>query len=159
MTHSSMIINGLYFEQTCGACPEIYHAYLGNTQIGYLRLSHGFFNAEYPSSNGTIVYAARPDGDGALLDHERYFYLSSAGDALLKHHKFCMSKESLFMATEQIRSLTNEEGPDALAEAIKLAKVEERERCANVAERHFDNIDINVPRIIAADIRKGDKDE
>lgn len=36
-----MNFNGLRFELTCGACPEQYDVYNGETQVGYVRLRWG----------------------------------------------------------------------------------------------------------------------
>ena len=36
-----MVINGLIVIQTCGACPEQYDVFLGDKQIGYVRLRGG----------------------------------------------------------------------------------------------------------------------
>ena len=33
--------------QTCGACPEQYDAFIGEEQVGYLRLRHGYFRWQY----------------------------------------------------------------------------------------------------------------
>lgn len=66
----------LELEQTCGACPEQYDVYdsKGN-EIGYMRLRHGNFYAEYM---GQIVYRATPRGDGIFESEERNYYLNKA---------------------------------------------------------------------------------
>lgn len=69
--------------KTCGACPEQYDAFLGEKQIGYLRLRHGYFYAAYPDASGKEVYEAYPRGDGCFEDEERDFYLRHAIQALL----------------------------------------------------------------------------
>lgn len=51
---------------TCHACPEQYDVYLGDKLIGYMRLRHGYFRAEYPVGN--VVYTASPRGDGLFAD-------------------------------------------------------------------------------------------
>ena len=72
--------------QTCGACPEQYDLNIEDVNIGYLRLRHGYFYAEYvPTSE--IVYDAEPDGDGIFEEHERDKYLENAIYAILKKHK------------------------------------------------------------------------
>ena len=71
-------------DETCGACPEQYDAYLGDDKIGYLRLRHGYFRAEYL---GTIVYEAHPNGDGCFEYDERGKYLKKAKKAIWKAHK------------------------------------------------------------------------
>ena len=80
-------VNGCYLIKTCSACPEQYDVYKGKVQIGYLRLRHGFFRADYPDCGGESVYEAEPEGDGIFEDHERDKYLSAAVDALL--HSVC----------------------------------------------------------------------
>lgn len=67
--------------QTCGACPEQYDVFLPDgTEIGYMRLRHGYFRAEY---KGDIVYDAHPEGDGVFTDEERDGYLVAASEAIL----------------------------------------------------------------------------
>lgn len=62
----------------CEACPEAYDVYLDKTQIGYLRLRHGYFSARYPDPSGEEVYGCRPIGDGIFDECERRFYLLEA---------------------------------------------------------------------------------
>lgn len=70
--------------QTCSACPEQYDAYLNGTVVGYLRLRHGYFRAEY---FGTEVYSASPKGDGFFdNDDERVRHLNAACKAILDAH-------------------------------------------------------------------------
>lgn len=71
--------------QTCGACPEQYDAFHSETgdKIGYLRLRHGYFRAEY---KGTIVYDAEPRGDGCFDSDERDYYLEKACSAIRRAH-------------------------------------------------------------------------
>lgn len=69
--------------QTCGACPEQYDAYLGDEIIGYLRLRHGYFYAQF-TKTGETVYEATPDGDGIFAYYERDQYLEEAKDALIR---------------------------------------------------------------------------
>ena len=73
----------LELEQTCGACPEQYDAYIGETEVGYLRLRHGRFTVQYPDSRGEVVYSASPKGDGCFESDEREYYLNEAKKALL----------------------------------------------------------------------------
>lgn len=74
--------------QTCGACPEQYDVHLnydeetgstedgdGNTCIGYMRLRHGYFYAEY---RGVVVYSANTKGDGCFEWDERECHLNRA---------------------------------------------------------------------------------
>lgn len=71
--------------QTCGACPEQYDAFHSETgeEIGYLRLRHGYFLAEY---KGERVYDAEPKGDGCFESDERDYHLNMACDAIRKAH-------------------------------------------------------------------------
>lgn len=71
-------------EQTCGACPEQYDAFFNDEKIGYLRLRHGYFRAEYKGKN---VYDCSPVGDGIFGDHEREKYLKKARKAIVKAYK------------------------------------------------------------------------
>lgn len=68
---------------TCSACPEQYDVMHDGRQLGYLRLRHGEFYADYPDCGGETVYEAEPEGDGAFEDHERERYLTEAVLALL----------------------------------------------------------------------------
>ncbi len=68
--------------QTCGACPEQYDVFKDEKQVGYLRLRHGYFRADYPDVGGETVYEAYPNGDGVFEDHERDFYLYEAIKAI-----------------------------------------------------------------------------
>lgn len=72
---------------TCWACPEQYDVFRGKTQIGYLRLRHGRFTAEYPGVGGELVYEAGPEGDGCFCDKERDGYLEDAVRLLLAAHE------------------------------------------------------------------------
>lgn len=72
---------------TCCACPEQYDVFLGDTQVGYLRLRHGEFRADYPDCGGETVYRASPKGDGRFEDDEREHFLQLALDALLLRHR------------------------------------------------------------------------
>lgn len=77
---------GCTLVQTCAACPEQYDVFLEDQQIGYLRLRHGHFRADYPDCGGTVVYESDTDGDGAFEDRERMPMLNRAVAALLVHH-------------------------------------------------------------------------
>jgi hypothetical protein len=70
--------------QTCGACPEQYDVYLGDEEIGYMRLRHGHFRAEYKR---TIVYSASTVGDGLFEQEERKRHLNLACKAILEAHE------------------------------------------------------------------------
>lgn len=67
---------------TSRACPEQYDAYLGDRQVGYLRLRHGYFRVEYPDVGGEEIYSADPKGDGSFWEDERDYYLRFAVDAI-----------------------------------------------------------------------------
>ena len=70
--------------QTCNACPEQYDVFEGEELIGYMRLRHGYFRAEYKDK---IVYSANPRGDGIFEDDERETYLKAAKKAIRKEYK------------------------------------------------------------------------
>jgi hypothetical protein len=70
--------------QTCGACPEQYDAFIGDKQVGYLRLRHGYFRVDYPDCGIKTVYEANPKGDGIFTPDEREYYLNEAKKAILK---------------------------------------------------------------------------
>lgn len=67
-----------------GACPEQYDVYCGDVRVGYLRLRHGLFRADYfpPPGGRVVVYEAEPEGDGIFQDDERKAYLSEACAAI-----------------------------------------------------------------------------
>lgn len=76
----------LRLEVTSGACPEQYSAFTEEgEEIGYLRLRHGYFRADYRPT-GQTVYDAYPAGDGCFHEDERDYYLGEACDALIKKH-------------------------------------------------------------------------
>lgn len=95
-------INGhtLRYDLTCGACPEQYNVYLDGLQIGYLRLRHGNFRADYKYCGGETVYFARPKGDGIFDDNERLDYLRKAGKSLLQHHQLQLDIASYLASCE-----------------------------------------------------------
>lgn len=80
----SLMIDGLRLVCTCGACPEQYDVFDGDTQVGYLRLRHGSFRADVPDCGGKTVYAAHTQGDGVFYDDERMHYLTEAVAAIQK---------------------------------------------------------------------------
>ena len=63
---------------TCGACPEQYDAFIGDTQVGYLRLRHGYFQVRYPDVGGELVYDSATRGDGLFEESEREYHLTRA---------------------------------------------------------------------------------
>lgn len=72
-------------EMTCGACPEQYDAFVGDRQVGYLRLRHGTFRVDVPDVGGTCVYAAETIGDGVFVPTEREYHLTRAKEAIARH--------------------------------------------------------------------------
>ncbi len=83
-------------EQTSGACPEQYNAFIDGKQVGYLRLRHGSFTVECPDSGGELVFSASPQGDGAFTLFEREQYLKAAKKAI----KGWLKKQKLASASE-----------------------------------------------------------
>lgn len=83
--HESDIMIGRYrLVCTCGACPEQYDVVdeMSNAIVGYLRLRHGHFTAEYPHCGGELVYEASTRGDGMFEDDERMSELFAAVAAI-----------------------------------------------------------------------------
>ena len=79
-------------KMTCGACPEQYDVFDSEgKQVGYLRLRHGYFRADYPDCGGVTVYEASPEGDGIFACHEREFFLTKAVEAI--HNQIQLEKE------------------------------------------------------------------
>jgi len=70
---------------TCRCSPEQYDVYDGVEEIGYLRLRHGHFRAEY---RGEVVYETSDIlGDGWFdSDAERTEQLTAAVIAILNKH-------------------------------------------------------------------------
>lgn len=71
----------LRLEQTCGACPEQYDVFLGDENVGYLRLRHGYFVAE---CKGESVYESTTEGDGLFDCDERDYHLNTAKEAIMQ---------------------------------------------------------------------------
>lgn len=82
-------------KMTCGACPEQYDVFDSEgKQVGYLRLRHGYFRADYPDCGGSAVYRHAFDDDWKGLfdsDEEREFFLTEAVEAL--HNQVQLEKE------------------------------------------------------------------
>lgn len=73
--------------QTSFACPEQYNVYDSEeNSVGYLRLRHGYFRADYPECGGETVYEANTIGGGVFDEEERDFQISSALKALHARH-------------------------------------------------------------------------
>lgn len=84
---SDVEINGLKLVLTCPACPEQYDVFNAEgKQVGYLRLRHGYFRADYPDCGGETVYESQPKGDGIFDDNERMPELTKAVHALLERN-------------------------------------------------------------------------
>lgn len=77
---------------TCGACPEQYDVYVDGECLGYMRLRHGHFYADYMDKT---VYSASPDGDGTFCDYERNKYLNQACSFILAKHDEANDNEEL----------------------------------------------------------------
>lgn len=75
----------LRFKMTCGACPEQYDVFLGDEQVGYVRLRHGALRVDCPKHSGLEVYRAETVGNGCFdTPEERDYHLRHAGAAILK---------------------------------------------------------------------------
>lgn len=70
--------------KTCDACPEQYDVFRDGRMIGYLRLRHGYFRADYPDTGGWEVYGTRTIGDGLFHEDERDTHLFKAITALIQ---------------------------------------------------------------------------
>lgn len=84
---------GCKLYRTCMACPEQYDVFYEDQQIGYLRLRHGAFRADYPDCGGITVYEAAPEGDGVFEDEEREQYLLDAVIAIMDYHYNSLDKD------------------------------------------------------------------
>ena len=69
---------------TCSACPEQYDVYKGANQVGYLRLRHGSFRAEYPDCGGKEVYYANTGYGDFENDKDRAVHILKAIIAINK---------------------------------------------------------------------------
>ena len=85
-----MQILGYTLKMTRCACPEQYNVFdsEGN-QVGYLRLRHGGFRADYPDCGGDTVYRYSFDDSwkGIFDDEEREQYLTEAVKAIHNHER------------------------------------------------------------------------
>lgn len=75
--------NQVKLKKTCDACPEEYDAFVGEELVGYLRLRHGYFTAEY---KGETVYATETKGDGIFNENERQIHLNNAKTLIWLSH-------------------------------------------------------------------------
>ncbi len=78
--------------QTCYACPEQYDVYLDKEIIGYMRLRHGYFRADFM---GEPVYGVYTKGYGCFDDDEREEHLTNAKKAIYKEfEKYKLAKQT-----------------------------------------------------------------
>lgn len=76
-------IDGFKLVCTSVACPEQYDVFDSTgTQVGYLRLRHGNFRADYPDCGGETIYRSKTKGDGVFSDDERESELNNAIKAI-----------------------------------------------------------------------------
>ena len=79
----NLVIHGCTLVCTSIACPEQYDVFdADQNQIGYLRLRHGYFRAEFPEYGGETVYESDTAGDGCFEEDERLPELTKAVAAL-----------------------------------------------------------------------------
>lgn len=62
--------------------PEIYDAYIGEEQVGYLRLRGGEFRVSFPDRDGDVILNANARGREEFEDDEREQFLLMAKDAI-----------------------------------------------------------------------------
>ena len=82
MTSDKLLQIGKYRLEGGGLCPEQYDVFDGEKQVGYLRLRHGHFRADWREGETVTVYEAFPNGDGGFDDNEREKYLTAAVQAI-----------------------------------------------------------------------------
>lgn len=76
-------IDGFRLVRTCIACPEQYDVFgPDGDKVGYLRLRHGTFRADFPDCGGETVYVSHPKGSGIFLEEERMEELTRAVAAI-----------------------------------------------------------------------------
>tara|TARA_R110000868_G_scaffold117108_9_gene311154 strand:- start:152 stop:421 length:270 start_codon:yes stop_codon:yes gene_type:complete len=73
---------GKYRLEGGGMCPEQYRVFDGEKEVGYLRLRHGDFRADWTEGKTVTVYRACPNGDGGFDGDEREKYLAEAVNAI-----------------------------------------------------------------------------
>jgi hypothetical protein len=82
-----VIIQGLKFVLTCGACPEQYDVFYNGKQVGYIRLRWGTLRVDYPDVHGETVYShSFDDGMKGCFDNESecMYHLTNAAEKLLE---------------------------------------------------------------------------
>lgn len=78
-----MEIDGLKLVCTSMACPEQYEVFdKSGRQVGYFRLRHGRFRADFPDCGGETVYVSNTKGDGIFSEDERDGELKRAVEAI-----------------------------------------------------------------------------
>lgn len=81
-----MVIQGLNFIETCGACPEQYDVTLHGRLVGYVRLRWGTVTCDYPDCRGDTIYSHSFENDGwkgGFDDsEEREKYLNEIAEAI-----------------------------------------------------------------------------
>lgn len=91
------LIDGLKLVCTSIACPEQYEVFdAEGKQVGYLRLRHGRFRADYPDCGGETVYASNTKGDGTFSEDEREGELRKAVEVIRKKLGICLMFAVLF---------------------------------------------------------------
>lgn len=74
----------LILKRICGACPEAYDVYDGDTHVGCMRLRHGSFRVT-TTDRDEVIYRSNPVGDGIFADdEERVRELNSGCRAILE---------------------------------------------------------------------------
>lgn len=77
-----MHADDIHLVRTCFACPEQYDAFVGEMEVGYLRLRHGYFTVKVPGPGGVTVYETTTLGDGIFDERERDYHLDQAKAAI-----------------------------------------------------------------------------
>lgn len=124
---------------TCGACPEQYDVFFEEQKIGYLRLRHGRFYAEYVPTE-EIVYVSYPKGDGIFDEDERDEQLTKAIKAIVAKHTGIPEQIIVYLLHRETTDYYAQPRVIAIFSAYELAEVS----MTKVKELFpFDNIFIN----------------
>lgn len=95
MEVGNKVILGCKLTCTCSSSPEQYDVYWDDDEIGYLRLRHGCFYADYIECGGYRAYSSESmSGDGSFDDDEREEFLTRAVLALKDTHRLADSLAS-----------------------------------------------------------------
>ena len=86
-----MFIKGYELICTCMACPEQYDVLYMGEEVGYLRLRHGWFRADwtYNGADETVYSVDLEDSDGVFTEGDRKIHLVAAIDAL-EEKRLCL---------------------------------------------------------------------